>query len=168
MPRYRSLFSSPRAPFFVSPSASEGSLGAYAPRDDRLEDVAPSHPPFCRPEGSARGVPRRLRTSGRQGGAVAPIPLFFVAPSFFYVTPNEVRDASLSLPFFVTPSASEGSPIVKEEISRYARNDKMSSGCLATLGKTKNGRSAGQSRGPFCITLRIALDRLKKKFILNS
>jgi len=37
-------------------------------------------------------------------------------------------------PLFLLPRAAkgEGSPIVKKEISRYARNDKMGRGCLST------------------------------------
>jgi hypothetical protein len=61
-------------------------------------------------------------------------------------------------PFFCRPEAqAEGSPIVKEEISRYARNDKMSRRCLAiarqdkkrTLGRTKEmllGRTKKDAR----------------------
>jgi hypothetical protein len=84
--RPKLLFLSPRAPFFcrpeppffVAPSVSEGSLGAYAPREDRVGAVTSSLS-FCRPEASAEGVPRRLRASGGQGGGCHLEP-FFLSP----------------------------------------------------------------------------------------
>jgi hypothetical protein len=104
--------SRPNVLFFCPPERSEGSLGTYAPREDR-EVVAP-RPLSLSPRAQARGL---------LGDAI----------------PNEVRDASLSLgrtgwrircfaslsmtgwrgmrgwmmspgaPFFVSPSDSEGS-----------------------------------------------------------
>ena len=91
-----SPFLSPRASFFVAPSASEGSLGACAPREDTVGGCHPE-PFFCRPEPSGegsrgtgvpredrvggcrlerqRGVPRRLRASGRRWGVDASLML---------------------------------------------------------------------------------------------
>jgi hypothetical protein len=56
----------------VVPSASEGSLGAYAPREDAVGNVAPSPPFFVAPRRKPRGL---LEDA----------------------VPKEVRDASLSL-----------------------------------------------------------------------
>jgi hypothetical protein len=111
---------------------------------------------FCRPE-HKRGVPRRLRTSGRQVGGCRPEPIFFVTPSLFFVAPRRKPRGPSALAhlgktkrkarrayFFVTPSASEGSPLFvfpyhREEISRYARKDKVMRGCLAIARQDKKG-----------------------------
>jgi hypothetical protein len=64
---------SPRALFFVTPSEARGSLGACAPRDDRVGDVAPSasegSPCGCRPKRceGCLAIARHDRWRGRGG-----------------------------------------------------------------------------------------------------
>ena len=90
----RAHFLSPRASFFVSPSASEGSpcetppqtkwgmpryswhyrgrgmtgCGDFSLRSKRQKRALAPSPLFCRPEAQAEGVPQRLRASGRHPG----------------------------------------------------------------------------------------------------
>ena len=95
MSRRATPFLSPRASLFCRPEASaEGSLGTGVPREDKVGNVAPSHPFFVAPRRQPRG----------------PSALACLRITSQSAVPNEVRDASLS------------------------------------LGRTKNGRSAGQGR----------------------
>ena len=130
---------SPRcAPFFCRPEPQgEGSLGTGVPRED-MDGLSP-RALFLSPRGVSRGVflmkrhpeiPNEVRRDA---------------------VPSEARDASLTLGttgwglslrdiFFCRPEAlAEGSPIVKEGISRYARNDKMGRGCLANARQDRVG-----------------------------
>ena len=78
------------------------SLGTCVPRNDTVEGCHPEHSflspraIFLSPRGvsrgvsqgtpsrTKRGVPRRLRASGRHGGRLSPRALFFVTPSRFF------------------------------------------------------------------------------------
>jgi|GEM_PF-5653830 len=65
----------------VPPSASEGSLGTCAPREDAVGNVAPSPPFFVAPRRQPRGLPGDAVPNEVMRDAV----------------PSEARDASLSL-----------------------------------------------------------------------
>jgi len=98
-----SPFLSPRALFCHPEASAEGSLGACALWEDRVRRFLASlemtekgghpEPPFLSPRGVSRGVPRRLRTLGRQGEEISRFArndrVGFVAPSLsFFVTPR--------------------------------------------------------------------------------
>jgi hypothetical protein len=153
---YKTL--SPRAYFFCSPERSEGSLGACAPREDSVGDVAQSSL-FCRPEPTFFVAPRR---QPRGPSALACLGMTWweaVAPSPLFCHP-ELPFLSSRAHFFVAPRRQPRGPSALACLGKTSRNavpnDAMrdavpseARGASLSLGRTKNGRSAGQCRGDF-------------------
>jgi len=131
------------------------------------------NPLFCHPE-RKRGVPRHWRASGGHGGKLSPLALFchpgalFCHPEPFFVTPSPFLSPRAI--FFVTPSpflsprAQARGPSALACLGRTSRDAVPSEarGASLSLGRTKNGRSAGQCRGDFFEQPPFPLDNHKK------
>jgi len=126
--------------FYVAPSANEGSplfpLGMPRYRSARQKRVvAPSlfchsEPLFCHSEALAEEPP----SHDQRGGCLA-------------IARHDRKGLSPRAFFCHSEALAEEPLIVKEEISRYARNDKMSRRCLAIARHDRKGLSP---RAFFC------------------
>jgi hypothetical protein len=112
----------PEHPFFVAPSASEGSLGTCVPREDTVENVAPSLSFYVAPSASEGSL-----------GAYAPW--------------NDKKKHAE--PLFLSPRAQARGPSALTCLGKTSlgtpsrtkclmgRRPERSEGCLAKLGRTK-------------------------------
>jgi hypothetical protein len=80
----------PKPPFCHPEASAEGSLGTCVPREDKVGNVAPSHPFFVAPRRQPR-CPSALACLGMTSQSAIPNEVRRDA------VPSEVRDASLSL-----------------------------------------------------------------------